>query len=244
MRRFTLLVALGVVTTAGFAGADEKDAKAIVRRAIASHGGADALTKTLKCKRTDKGKQAVIDKEEPLVSQVTRDLPDKIRLQIKWGKSFETTIVLDGETGWQADNGGPATKMLATRTRELREEAYLWYITTLVPLLNPEFILTAIPESKVGGDAVLGVKVECKGHADTKLYFNKRNGLLIAAERRVSAAGIPVDKQYLYEGHRKFGGSMLPTKETENHNKRKWTEFAISDYSFPTKFEAATFAKP
>ncbi len=175
---------------------------------------------------------------------MTRSLPDKVRLQVKMGKTFETVIVLDGETGWQADNGGPASKMLAGRTREVREEAYLWYVTTLVPLLNPEFTLSTLPESKVGAEAVVGVKVERKGHADTRLYFSKRNGLLLSAERRVSEAGLAVDKEYLYEGHRSFGGAMLPTKETVKLNKRKWTEFAISDYTFPTKFDATTFAKP
>ena len=244
MRRIALLVALAVVTITGPAMADEKDAKAIIQRAITSHGGAEALTKAQMCKRTDKGKQAILDKEEPFVSQVTRILPDKVRLQIKLGKVFETTIVLDGETGWQADNAGPAAKMLAGRTREVREEAFLWYITTLVPLLKPEFTLSTLPESKVGGETVVGVKVEHKGHADTKLYFNKRNGILLSAERRVSEAGLPIDKEYLYEGHKSFGGAMLPTKETQKQNKRKWTEFTISDYSFPTKFDATTFAKP
>ena len=244
MRRFALLVAVGMVATTGLLGADEKDAKAIIRRAITSHGGAEALAKTLKCKRTDKGNQAVVNKEEAFVSQVTRNLPDKIRLQVKVGKTFETTIVLDGETGWQADNGGPAAKMLAGRTREVREEAFLWYVTSLVPLSNPEFTLSTLPETKIGADAVVGVKVERKGYADTKLYFNKRNGILVSAERRVYEAGLAVDKEYLYEGHRSFGGAMLPTKETVKLNKRKWTEFTISDYTFPTKFDATTFGKP
>jgi hypothetical protein len=213
MRRFALLVAVAVaVAAAGPVGADDKDAKAIVRRAIAAHGGAEALEKTLKCKWTGKGKQAIVDKEEAFESQVTRSLPDKVRLRVKMGKTFETTIVLDGETGWQADNGGPAAKMLAGRTREVREEAYLWHVTALVPLLNPEFTLSTLPESKVGTEAVVGVKVERKGHADTRLYFNKRNGILLSAERRVSEAGLAVDKEYLYEGHRSFGGAMLPTK--------------------------------
>ena len=244
MRRIVLLMALATVTTAGVASADEKDAKAIVRRAITSHGGAEALTKAQTCKRVDTGKQAVLEKEEPFVSQVSRSLPDKVRLQIKLGKTFETTIVLDGETGWQADNGGPATKMLAGRLREVREEAYLWHVTTLVPLLEGEFTLSTLPETKIGTEAAVGVKVERKGHADTKLYFNKRNGVLLSAERRVFEAGIAVDKTYLYEGHKSFGGAMLPTKETVKLNDRKWTEFAISDYTFPTKFDATTFAKP
>ncbi len=244
MRRIALLIGLGIITTAGPASANEKDAKAIVQRAITSHGGAEALTKAQLCKRVDKGKQAVLDKEEPFVSTVSRNLPDKVRLQIELGKSFKTTIVLDGETGWQADNGGPAAKMLAGRLREVREEAYLWHITTLVPLQGSEFTLSTLPESKVGTEAVVGVKVERKGHADTKLYFNKRNGILLSAERRVFEAGIAVDKMYLYEGHKSFGGAMLPTKETVKLNDRKWTEFTISDYTFPTKFEASVFAKP
>ena len=244
MRRFALLVALGLVTMVGPAKADEKEAKAIVERAIAAHGGAEALTKARKCKRTDKGKQTLLDKEEPFVSQVTLELPDKVRLQIEMGKILKTTLVLDGETGWQADNGGPAVKMLARRTGEVREEAFLWYITTLVHLLGREFTLSTLAESKVGTEAVVGVKVERKGHADSKLYFNKRNGILLRAERRVSEAGLEVDKEYLYEGHKGFGGAMLPTKETIKVNKRKWTETTIGDYTFPAKFDATTFAKP
>ena len=244
MRRIALLMALGIITTAGLASANEKDAKVIVQRAITSHGGAEALTKAQKCKRVDKGKTTILDKEEPFVSQVSFDLPDKIRLSIKLGKTFETTIVLDGETGWQADGGGPAMKMLAGRIREVREDAYLWYIATLVPLLGREFTLSTLPESKVGTEAVVGVKVERKGQADTKLYFNKRNGILISAERRVFEAGIAVDKTYLYAGHKSLGGAMLPTKETLEISKRKWAEFTSSDYTFPAKFEATTFAKP
>ena len=244
MRRIALLVALGMVATVGLALAEDKDAKAIIQRAIASHGGAEALTKAQTCKRTDKGKQARLDKEETFVSHVTRQLPDKVRLQVKMGKDFETVMVLDGETGWQADNGGPAAKMQVARTREVREEVYLWYITTLVPLLGKEFTLSTLPETKVGAEAAVGVKVERKGYADTKLYFNKRNGILISAERRVSEAGLPIDKEYLFEGHKSFDGAMLPTRESEKRNKRKWTEVTISDYSFPTKFDADTFAKP
>ena len=59
MRRIALLIGLGIIATAGPASADEKDAKAIVQRAITSHGGAEALTKAQRCKRVDKGKQAV-----------------------------------------------------------------------------------------------------------------------------------------------------------------------------------------
>lgn len=242
--RFAALGLLVCCVIPGTAADSDKESREILDRAIRAHGGADALNKTHNCKRTDRGTQALLDKEETFVGQVSRSLPDKIRLQIEVGKNFRTLIVLDGENGYQSDNNGPAAKMQPARLKELREEIYLTWITTLSPLTKKEFTLTTLPPTKFEGEEAVGFKVEYRGHADTKLYFGKRSGLLIRAERRVMEGGIGVDKEYIYSAHQRISGVVVATKETHRVNKKKWTEFTAGDYSFPGKFAPATFARP
>ena len=77
---------------------------------------------------------------------------------------------------------------LRTRVKEVREEAYVWWLATLTPLLKEGFTLSTLPEVQVDGEAAVGVKVVSKGHADTRMYFRKRNGLLARIDRRTAAA--------------------------------------------------------
>ena len=70
------------------------------------------------------------------------------------------------ETSWHA------------AVRELREEAYVWWLTTLVPITKTGFTLTTIDKITIDGDTAVGIKVSHKGYADTKMYFLARNGLL------------------------------------------------------------------
>jgi hypothetical protein len=248
MRRnpFGLLVSLSpclLVFLASPAGASEKDAREIVERAIKAQGGATALGKALQCKRTDTGAQTLQGRDLPFVSYVTRSLPEKMRLEIELNRKVKTLVVLNGERGWQSD-GGPAVQLLSQRVKELREEAYLWWLTTLVPLTKPGFTLSTIPDSKVEGDAAAGIKVASRGHHDVRMYFSKRTGMLVKIECQLTEGGLKVDKEYFYSGYRDFDGARLHTKELVKVNGQKWTAFTISDYSFPDKLDGKTFNKP
>jgi hypothetical protein len=243
MRRIPWLALLALLPGVAAAG-EKEDPRAIVERAIKAHGGADALTKALNSTRTDTGAQDSVGREVSFVSSVTRSLPDRVRLKIEVDKKLTATYVLDGSKGWQQEGEGPSTPLPAARVKEMREEAYLWWVTTLVPLTKPGFTLTALPKVKIDGEPAVGVKVSRKGHTDTKLYFYERNGLLAKAERRTPEGGTMVDKEYLYGGFKEFGGVTLPTREVVNVNGRKYTSIAISNYAFPAKFDAGTFARP
>lgn len=242
MRRIACL--LLVVALTSTLRADDKDAAAIVERAIKAHGGAEALAKAAQCKRTDTGTQAVVTRDVPFVSQVTRSLPDRVRLHIELDKKITSTLVLDGSKGWQTEGDAPAATLPAARVKELREEAYVWWLTTLVPLTKSGFTLTALPATKIDGEAVVGVRVVRKGNAETKMYFLERNGLLMKIERRVTEGGTPVDKEYLYSLYKEVDGVTLPTKEVVKVNGQKYTELTTSNYTFPAKLDAGTFAKP
>jgi hypothetical protein len=243
MRRIPAVV-LTLTVLAAPAAANEKEAKAILERAIKAHGGAAALEKASQCKRTDTGTQAVLARDLPFVSKVTRSLPERVRLEIELDKRVSSTLVLDGNRGWQAEAGGPSAPLPAQRVRELREEVYVSWLATLAPIAKPGFTLSTIDKVKIDGEPAVGIRVVRRGYADARLYFLERNGLLAKIERRVSEAGREVEKEYVYSGYKEFDGATLPTKETVKVNREKFTEFTISNYSFPDKLGAGTFARP
>jgi hypothetical protein len=229
---------------AGPAQAGEKEAKALVERAIKAHGGEAALKRAAVCQRVDTGTRASAARDIQFTSKVTCSLPERVRLEIEADKRLLTVIVLDGDRGWQRTSG-PAAPMSRTFHKEVREEAYVWWVATLVPLLRSRgFTLDTVAQIKVDGEPAAGVLVKRKGHADTRLYFLKRTGLLVRVERRATEAGVPVDKAYVYAGHRSFDGVMLHTKETILVNGKKHTQLTISDYRFPSKPDARLFGRP
>lgn len=244
MRRIPWLAVVGLLLVTAPIVADDLEARVILEKAIKAHGGADALTKAQQCKRIDNGAQDIVGREVPFVSEVTRSLPDRVRLKIELDKKITTTLVFDGNKGWHSEGESPAVPLPPARLKEMREEAYVWWLTTLVPLTKAEFTLTALPKGKIDKEATLGIKVTHKGHAETRMYFYERNGLLAKVERRTTEGGTLVDKEYLYSGFREFSGVTLPTREIVNVNGKKYTTVVISNYTFPAKFEAGTFAKP
>lgn len=243
--RTNLALGVGILLVlAGHSPASEKEAREIVDRAIKAQGGVAALTRAAQCKRTDTGTQTLQGKDVPFTSYVVRSLPDKVRLQIEINRKAKTTIVVSGERGWQQDGGAPAAALNAPRLRELREEAYLWWLTTLVPLTKPGVTLATVPDIKVDGEATAGIKVESRGHRDVRMFFSKRSGALVKIESQSSLGGIKVNKEYFYSGYRDFDGAKLPTKELQKIDGQKWTAFTIGDYAFPEKIEGGTFSKP
>jgi hypothetical protein len=245
MRRIPqAVIVLTALALAMPVAATEKEARAILEKGIKAHGGAAALEKALVCKRTDTGMQSLGTRDVPFVSQVTRSLPDRVRLQIELDKKINTTLVLDGNKGWQSEGGAAATGLPPSRVRELREEAYVWWLSTLIPITRKGFKLSTVDSIKIDGEPAVGIKVIHKGHADTRLYFLERNGLLARIDRRTAEGGVQVDKEYLYGGYKEISGLTVPTKETVKVNNRKHTEFTISNYSFPGKLGAGAFARP
>jgi len=242
MRRVLVLALAAGAVWAGPVRASDREALAVLDRAIKAHGGEAALRKAQVCVRTDSGK-LLRPEEVRLTSEVTRSLPDKVRLEVELDKRYKVVIVLNGDKGWER-RGGPATEMSRQRTEEMREEAYVWWLTTLVPLRKPAFDVTTAPEAKVDGEPAVAIRVRSRGHPESTLYFNKRTGLLVKIERRATEAGVPVDKQYLFSGHKTFDGVKLHTREVLLLNDKRWTDVTIRDYKFLKKIDDDKFGRP
>jgi hypothetical protein len=120
--------------------------------------------------------------------------------------------------------------MTPERLKELREDGYAKWLTTLLPLKKD----SAFRLEPLSG--VAGVKVSRAGHADVKLYFDEKSHLLVKMERQAG--------ETTYSAYRDFDGVKRPTRVVQTVGGKKFLEVTEVSYKFPRKVEEATFAKP
>jgi len=229
---------LGLVASAR---AGERET-ALIDQAIKAHGGAAALTKAQTVVRTGSG-TLFVGAEAAFTDEATFALPGRAKLILKSDAFGQVIIVLNGDRGWRSA-GGMVNEVPKEGLDEIREEAYVDWLTTLVPLRKDGFDLAPAADKTVDGKPAAGVKVASKGHGDVRLYFDKASGLLVQIERQSKEAGIAATKEYVFGGHKDFDGVKLPTKRTELLNGKKFVELTATSYKFPSKLDDATFGKP
>src|SRR4051794_22471121 len=144
MKTTSALAVLFALAAPAFA--DEKEAKAILDKAVKAHGGAAALAKLARCKRNDAGIIYVQGKPANFTSKVTNDLPERQRFDLELNRQ-KVTHVLNGDKAY-ANDGSTTTTLLPQRVKELREEAYVDWAITLVPLQKSDVTLSSLGKAK------------------------------------------------------------------------------------------------
>jgi len=232
------------LSLAGSVRADERaQALEVVHRAIQAHGGEIGLLKAQNYSRSGTGTVLLMGLEFPFTEELTASLPDKMRQAVELNGKTKVTTVLNGNQGWQVSLG-PAREMGKEFRDEMREELYVWWLTTLTPLKGDAIKLAPVPEIKVGGEAAVGIQATCAGRPEAKLYFNKQSGLLVKIERRGRAGGQLVSKEYYYANHKEFDGVKLFTRQTELTNGKKSSELTSATYKLLPRIDDSTFARP
>jgi hypothetical protein len=243
------LVVLGLVfaLTTGSApcvrAADRAAALAVIEKAVKAQGGADGLTRAAVAGREGKGTVSVPGSEATFTTEEVYNLPMQSRVKID-GNKIRIVQVLNGDRGWKLSAGGGAIEMDRASLTWTQEEAYVWWLATLAPLLKDGFELDVLPATKVNGRPASGVKVTARDRPDVSLYFDTESGLLVKIARRAKEAGVPVDKEYSYSDYKDVDGVKVPGKEVIHINGRKFSEVQYSDYKFLRKPDESAFARP
>jgi hypothetical protein len=226
---------------------DAATAAAIVDQAIKAHGGQEQLEKTQLMTRSARGTTSFIDKDVPFTDEWIRQLPDRWRQTVQVGPPGQQTqvlVVINGDKGWQSASGQVA-ELEKPRLTALREEGYLHWLATLIPLKKDNaFTLASLPDARVGDQDTAVVKVSRQGHADARLYFDKQTHLLVKAEHRARDAGLVVTKEYAYSDFKDFDGVKLPTKSVELTDGKKMTEVSEFTYKFLSRVDDNQFTRP
>jgi hypothetical protein len=242
---FALPLALAATATIR-ARADDRQAREVIDQAIRSAGGEYRLLRTQAMTRTAKGVLFFFGQETPFSTQLTIAFPDRLRDRIEVEANRQKTEivhVLNRDQGWRAAHG-KTMEMTKSEVEELKEEAYVLWLTTLVPLRDKEFTLTSLADTKIDNRPAAVLQVARKDHFDAKLFFDKQTNVLAKLERTGRDAGLPVTKEYLFGGHREWNGIRMATRQTTFANGKKTEELTTTSYEFLDRLPDGTFAKP
>jgi hypothetical protein len=242
-----LALALGLALTfIGQCVADDRaTARALIEEAITACGG-EQLAKARLVLRTGKGVMAPVGVEVPFTVETAMHAPDQVRTAIDVGlagQKLHVVLVVDGERGWRS-SGGAVVDLTPGEVEDQREAAYVYWLTTLVPLRDKAFELTPLAEARLDDKAVVGVKVAHKGRVDVQLYFDKQTHLLVKAQRHSREAGTAVARETRFSDYKEYDGLQMPARLLESVNGKKTTEWTITRYKFPAQLEDGTFRKP
>lgn len=246
----SILAALApLALIAGTAYAQEMAPRAIITKAVQAHGGFDQLAKIRADRVKMKGSLLLGGKPVAFAGEIMVQLPDRYKnttTLLTDNKNLTLVHIVNGQQVWVTLDGQPQ-KVDDPALTNMRETMALARAIRLVPLLlDRNYQLTALGESKVGDRAALGVKVSVKGCKDIALFFDKETSLLIKSEHRVDddKAGKEVTQEEYYSDFRELGGFKRPIKMAVYRKGAKIMEAELLDVKYFDGLPDAEFAKP
>ncbi len=244
------VVGLSVALAPGVRSGGPAEPRGIVDRAIQALGGEANLGKqkasTLKGKGTYYGQ----DQPMPYTGAWAVHLPDQLRVTIdsKFNdQPLSMTIVINNDKGWFKLNDQAAMEMGKERLAEERERLYSEWISTLLPLRDSAFKLSALGEAKVDGRAASGVRVSREGHRDVSLYFDKGSGLLVKTETTIKdlEKGGDTEKQELFQSDfKEIDGVKHAMKHVLTRDGKRFVDVEFSEVRPVPQLDAKVFAQP
>ena len=214
-----LAIALAVVTTLAAAsrswsGDDDKEARAILDKAIQAHGGEANLSKikAMYLKGTGVahiGGDFKFNGEWYLMGSTHSKVTIDVDIN---GMNIRIVKVLSDDKGWQK-TGDAATVPL--NNDDLAEEKAIVYgrhVTTLMPLKDKGVKLASLGEVKAGDQTLVGMRVTRDKHRDVSLYFDKKTHLLFKVEMAVKDGGQEFVQDVIYSDYKAVDGVQLAHK--------------------------------
>jgi len=250
MRRLlSVACAAAVLILAPAARADDKDARAIIEKAIKANGGADKIDKVKAVVVKGKGTVHVMAMDLDFTSVNSSQDADKMRVEVDvtvMGMDFKTVQIFNKDKAWSGVNG-TFTELPKEAVEEFQEKMHGSRVGRLTPLLkDKEFKLSALGESKVGGKEAVGVRVEYKGKRDINVYFDKKTSLMLKTETREKdlQSGMEVNSETFMEEYKDKDGLPVPHKITVKRDDKPFVELEVTDYKAEDKLDDSLFAKP
>lgn len=249
MRRFwvaSLSVGLALALGGSLRAEGKADAQAIIDKAIKAAGGETNLAKFKAMTWKDKGTFHGLGMPLPYTGVMAVQWPDQSREAIDseaMGQKFIMVMVVNRDKGWLKIND-MLMELDKDKLAEQKEDLHASYVSTLLPLKDKAYTLTALGASKLGDQAVLGVKVSSKGHRNVQLYFDKETGLLAKSANIVKEEGKEINQEAFYSAYKEVAGVKQPIKIKINRDGKLYVEAENSDIKPADKLDDTVFAKP
>lgn len=254
MLRLTFLGGLAaLLITAGTPSAraegGDKDAKAIIAKAVEARGGAAAIEKYKASTSKFKGTFSGMGDAIAMTGTSKEQAPDKTRLEVSMnagGMEIAFVQIFNGNKGWIGINGN-FMELGKEMVDEAREQLHASQVTDLREVSGKGVTLKALGESKAGDATVVGVRVSAKGYRDVDLYFDKDKGLLLKSETKgvdTQGGSGEFKAESFYSDYKKSGELMVPHKVKVLHDGKPFLEMELTESKTAEKLDAKTFAEP
>jgi hypothetical protein len=251
MFRFRTLAIAGCIlaATAILVRAQDDDLKAVLKKAIAAHGGEKNLSKFHGAVSKFKGTIEVLGKSRDISGETTLLKPDKIKNTMTLdfdGQQIAIAVVYNGKKLWRSVNDKTEEikdeKVLAETRDSLQAEG----AGSFVDYLKAPYELGALGEVKVKDKAAIGIRVSKKGQRDVSYFFDKKTHLLVKTEMRVydAEAGQEVTQEKYIVGYRDTDGLKTGARVVIHKDGKAFMDIEITESKIYEKLEESNFAMP
>lgn len=227
----------------------EKEAKALIDKAIKAAGGEEKLAKLTTAAMKGKITPADNNKQSVILMEGSVQGLDKCRFDAEVqenGRTMKVLLVINGDQAWAKHDDGAREAPEEIR-QALKQSVYaLRLAQTLVPLKDKAYKLSPLGEVKVGDRPAVGVQISHKDTPDVNLWLDKETGLPLKCEMRckIERGGQDVPCEFLFADYKDMGGVKHFTKVTMNADGKKHLEAEISEVKPQDKVDDKEFAKP
>jgi len=250
MKRTTsaLIAAALLCGSAAPTRADEKDASAVIDKAVAALGGEAKLTKAGAASWAGKGTITFNDVENDVTTRTVVQGVDRMRGEFQGefgGMEVKGVTVLDGEKGWRKFGDDPMPLDGEALANE-RRRAYLQAAPmTLLPLKTKGFKVETAPDETVDGKPAAVLKVTGPDAKTFTLAFDKGTGLPAKLTATVQGFGGEEFKQETtYSDYKEFDGVKRATKLVSLRDGSPFVKMTLSDFKTLETPDPDAFAGP
>jgi hypothetical protein len=243
-----VLVTLFVGCQGATARADEKEARAVIDKAIKAAGGEEKLSKARVLTWTVKGKISINGNEGQITGHTTTEGLDHYRAEFEAdfnGNTVKGVVVLNGDKGWR-QAGEETTELDAGLLANEKRSAYIQLATTLlVPLKGKGFKIESAADEKVGDKLVSVVKATGPDGKDFTLYFDRESGLPVKlVARMIGREGDEFTQESIYSDYKDFEGIKKATKVETKRDGERFLDGEVIDFKVLDKAQPDSFTEP
>lgn len=248
MRTLTVTLAALAIAATGRVQAQDEAARTIIERAIAAHGGAEAMGRVRADKVKIKGNLVLRGHSTPFIGETTIQLPAKYKHVIETGSGLDkhTLIYVINGDKLYITLDGRAVQAETAQLAEIRNGLELERAKRLLPLLEDKsYQLAVAEEMKINERPAVGVRVGGRGRKEMRLFFDKEYGLLVRAENRIDEGKDKEVRQHFFFGdYKDIGGYKRPTKVRAYRDGRQIMDAELMDAKVLDRVDETEFAKP
>ncbi len=229
----SMLGLMAIVIATAPAAAQNKPEE-VVNKAIQAHGGLTILKKFPAGTSKIAGKVSINGMDFPYSGSLVFTIPGRVRSEMTMktpGQNVTVVQVVNGDKVHQTENGR-TSQLDEPVQRELRESAVIQEMSLLYPLLDTaKYTLVAEADVPVGGEDAAVIVVQSKGLKDTRLFFNRKTGRLVAMQRRgLDPNQKAVDEVTTFSEYKTIDGLVVPMKSKVTHDGKPFLEIIVAEY--------------